>query len=386
MRGSSIKLGEIFGIRIGVDRSWFIVLFLVIWILNGYFRDSMPNSDSTLSFVLATAAALLFFVSIVLHELGHSFVAIRNKIPIAGIDLWMFGGVARMTRDTDSPGVEFRVAIAGPIVTLLIAALCAAIGTLVVGWQNFADAMVFRPGNVDNGGVALLACLASINMTVFIFNLIPAFPLDGGRVARAIAWKITGNRSAATRFAARLGRILAYVLIGIGVVSAAMGDLIGGIWLAFLGFFLSQAAKGAEYQDKITSRIEGVTVADVMERQPVDLREEISAEDALDGYFLRYHYPWFPVTDALGHFVGFLERGQVDSLTSDAFETASVKDLMTPRGEIDVGIPESEQLEVVLGNEQLYKLGALVALNESGQVSGVVTVENIRRALKLGST
>lgn len=383
-RGGSIKLANVFGIRIGVDTSWFIVLFLIIWLLSGYYGDALPNSGSILPFVLATVSALLFFLSIVLHELGHSLVAIRNKIPIAGIDLWMLGGVAKMTRDTDSPGVEFRVAIAGPIVTLLIAGLCGAIGAATAGWANFADAMRLKPEALANGGLAMLAYLTSINLLVFIFNLMPAFPLDGGRVARAIAWKITGNRSSATRFAARLGRALSYVLIGFGIVRIAFGDLLGGVWLVFLGFFISQAARGAEYQNAITSRIEGVTVADVMELEPVEIPFDITVHQALDQFFLRYRYPWFPVTDALGRYVGLLEKKQVDAVDERQSQVSRVADVMTDDHEGSLRVDESEKLETILGSEALYRLGALMAVDAAGHLRGIVTVDDVRRALRAG--
>src|SRR3954471_21461411 len=182
LSGRSIPLVRVFGIRVGVDPSWFLALFLFIWLLTGYYQDAIPRGSDTGAFGLATASALLFFLSILLHELGHAWVAIRNRIPIAGIDLWLFGGIAKMTRDTTSPGVEFRIAVAGPLVTLVIAAVCAGIGMAAGGANDFWNAMLGDPQALADSTLALLAYLCSISLLLLIFNLVPAFPLDGGRI------------------------------------------------------------------------------------------------------------------------------------------------------------------------------------------------------------
>ena len=237
--GGSIQLARVFGIRIGVDWSWFIVLFLIIWNLSGYYDDVTRSN----AFALAVISALLFFLSILLHELGHAWVAIRNGIAIEGIDLWMFGGVAKLSKDSDSPGVEFRIAAAGPLVTLVIALVCFALGSAISSGTDALDSLQFNR-NVTGATTAVLGYLVSINLLLLLFNLIPAFPLDGGRIARAIAWRLTGDRNRATRFAARLGRGGGYLMIGAGVaVYAFTGDFVGGIWLAFIGWFL--AGRGA---------------------------------------------------------------------------------------------------------------------------------------------
>lgn len=386
--GNSIRLGNIFGIRIGVDPSWFIILFLLIWLLSDYYEDALPGASMLTSYALAAASALLFFFSIVLHELGHALVAIRNKIGIAGIDLWLFGGVAKMNRDTTSPGVEFRIAAAGPVVTLLIVALCGALGASLAGWDKFSAAMEFDPAALDSGSLAMLAYLASVNAIVFIFNMIPAFPLDGGRIARSIAWKITGNRSSATRFAATMGRGFAYFLIGIGIIAVVKPDiigyrvdLIGGIWFVFMGFFLNQAAKSAEQQDRLTSKIEGVTVADVMDREPVAVSAQMPVSEAYDHFFLRYRYPWFPVIDGLGHYVGLIDSARIETLPEGDSQGKTIEEIMRSDNEGEFKVEQDEPLESLLGNTGIQKLGALIAVDGSGQMRGLVTIDDVRRAL-----
>src|SRR6266545_4729459 len=179
VRGS-VTLFHVRGIRIGVDYSWFFVLFLIILWLSSFYRSVLDVSNSDAApYLLALASALAFFASILLHELGHAFVAVRRGIGISDITLWMFGGVARMTRDSDSPGTEFKIAIAGPVVTLAIAAVCIAAGS-AFGGADFRDAMEFHSSANTSGALAVLAWLGTINLFVLGFNLIPAYPLDGG--------------------------------------------------------------------------------------------------------------------------------------------------------------------------------------------------------------
>jgi len=378
--GSSIQLGRVFGIRIGVDLSWFIVLFLIIWQLSDYYGDVAPASNA---FVLAVISALLFFLSILLHELGHAWVAIRNGIPIIGIDLWMFGGVAKLGKETDSPGVEFRVAAAGPLVTVAIAALCFALGAAVSGTSDALHSSQFDE-NVSGATIAVLGYLTSINVLLLAFNLIPAFPLDGGRIARAIAWKLTGDRNKATRFAAWLGRLGGYLMIGVGAYLWLVEDLVGtGIWLAFIGFFLASAARSAELQAAFAGRIEHIRVADVMDAEPVAIHQDAPIAEAEHSFFLRYGWPWFPVVDSSGRLVGVVSREAVDSVPGDERARRAVGSVMArDDGSSGLRVRLDEPLETLLGQEGLTRLGAMMAVDGEGVLRGVVTVDAVRRALQ----
>jgi Zn-dependent protease len=378
--GRSIQLFRVFGIRIGVDPSWFFVLFLIIWSLSGYFQDLFPGDD-TKAFILAVVSALLFFLSIVLHELGHAVVAIRNGIGITGIDLWMFGGVAKMERDTDTPAVEFKVAVAGPVVTLAITLLCFALGSLLSTPDDVLRGSRFETG-AFGGTVAVLSYMASINALVLVFNLIPGFPLDGGRIARAIAWWRTGDRTRATRFAARLGRGFAIVMIGVGAFWFITGNLVGGIWLVFIGFFLSQAARSAELQTVITSRIEGVQVQDVMDAEPVAIPEDLPLDRALDEYFLRYRWPWFPVVDSMGRFVGLVTSQSVESVPEAVRPGRNVASVMARDDSGGLAAGLDQPLETLLGLDALQRLGAVMAVDANGRLRGIVTIDQVRRALQ----
>jgi Zn-dependent protease len=379
----AVTLFHVRGIRIGIDYSWFFVVFLIIIWLSSFYRDVLGASTGDVGpYALAVASALLFFASILLHELGHAFVALRRGIGISDITLWMFGGVARMTRDSDSPGTEFKIAIAGPLVTLVIAAACVAIGVTAGGADEFWKAMRVEDQAHTSGILALVAWLASVNILVLIFNLIPAFPLDGGRVARAIAWKVTGDRNRATRGAARLGQGFSYLFIAIGIYFVLRGDLINGIWLGLIGFILLQSARGAVMQTEFTSRIEGISVADVMDNEPVAIPDDASVERALDEFFLRYRWPWFPVVDPAQHFLGLIERGAADAVPEVSRTSSTVRDVFEADATGTLRVRDDAPLETLLGNDALRRLGALMAVDADGRLRGVVTAEQVGRALR----
>ncbi|MBV9214291.1 MAG: site-2 protease family protein [Actinobacteria bacterium] len=380
--GRSIQLFRVFGIRIGVDLTWFFVLFLVIWWMSQHFKDIFPGQD-TKAFLLAVVSALVFFASVVLHELGHALVAVRSGIGIAGIDLWMFGGVARMSSDTRTPGQELRVAIAGPLVTLVIAAVCYGAGQLVDPGHFTSAAELQQSAQVSTAG-AVLSFLAFINFALLVFNLLPGFPLDGGRVARAILWWRIGDRDRATHYAALLGRGLGYLLIAYGLYSFVRptADTFGGLWTAAIGLMLSQAARAEEMSSRIKSHIAGLRVADVMDAEPVVLPAETRLDRALEDYFLRYRWPWFPVVDVHGRFLGFASRQRAEAVPEALRAGTSVDQVMTVEdaGRYRVGM--DEPLEALLGSEGLQRLGALMAVDREGVLRGIVTLDQLRRALQ----
>lgn len=383
--GGSFTLFHVRGIRISVDWSWFLILFFLIFSMSRAYGDALgEDATDAAPFALAVASAVGFFGSILLHELGHAWAALRRGVGISSIQLWFLGGVANLDRESDSPGAEFEIAIAGPVATLLVILGCGVIGSAIAGPGDFLHAMrlalELHADREVSGLASMFAWLAAINAFVLVFNLLPAFPMDGGRVARAIIWKRTGNRTQATRIAATMGRGFGYVFMGGGVALFVAGDAFGGIWLGFVGFIIAGAARGAAMQTTLTSKIDGIRVADVMDREPVTIRGDISVERALDEYFLRYRWPWFPVVDAAHRFLGLVQRDRADEVPEVSRASSHVAELVDD--DTTLFVRDDTPLDALLSNQNLRKLGALMAVDADGRLSGVVTIEQVGRALR----
>jgi Zn-dependent protease len=377
--GRSFQLARVLGIRIGVNVSWFIVLFLFIYLFQGSFEEKLAASDSV-AFAVALVAAVLFFGSIVLHELGHAVAARREGIEVTGIELFLFGGVMKMSRDTDSPGAEFRVAAAGPAVTLLIVIVGGLLGLLIVGPDRLLDSGSLSGDQSEDIPIVLISVLVTFNLLLLAFNLVPAFPLDGGRIARAAAWKITGDRGKATRFSARLGQGFAVLLAGYGIYRVLDGDP-WGLWWVMLGWLLGSAARTAVLQSAFADRLEGITVADLMDAEPVTIPAGLPADQAYEDFFLRYQgWDWFAVVEDDGRLTGIAHREPLRQV-AEAGDQRPVGELVVPAAD-DGQVPADASLEALLASEPLRRLGALMAVDGDGRLRGVVTLEQVSRALR----
>jgi Zn-dependent protease len=378
--GRSFSLGRILGIRIGVNASWFLILFIFIFWLSGSFTDVLD--DETAGYLAALGAAVLFFGSIVVHELGHALAARRGGIEVNDVELWFFGGMTKMSRDTESPGEEFFVAVAGPLATLGIAVLGTLAGVVLVGIDDFWNAARLDGAAPADVAQLLLSFVVSMNVLLLVLNLIPAFPLDGGRIARAAVWKLTGDRGRATRISAALGQGLAALMIGFGIYLATRGALIDGIWLAVLGWFIWQWARAAVVQSAFTERLEGVTVADIMDSEPVTVPADLPAGRAFDEYFLRYQgWPWFATVEPDGRFAGLLHREAVQEAVQSGRLDTPVRELAV-ESRSEGQVRDDAPLEALLSSEPLRRLGALMAVDAEGRLRGVVTTEQVTRALQ----
>jgi Zn-dependent protease len=384
MMGSrSLPLVRLFGIRVGVNYSWFLVLFVVIFVLWDSLSETL-DAGATTVYVVAVVAAASFFASIVLHELGHALAARREGIEVKGIDLFLFGGVMKMSRETDTPGAEFRVAVAGPLVTLAIMLLAAGAAVLLAGGDSFWDAARLSAAADASPVEVVVSLMVSMNLVLLIFNLVPAFPLDGGRIARAAAWKLTGSRHRATRFAARIGIAFGWLLILLGValaVGVGASATFDAIWFAALGWLLASAARGTLAQTALTEQLAGITVADVMDREPVTIPAALPAARAYDDYFLRYHgWDWFALVEEDGRYAGIAHRRAVEHAALQEGGAMPVRDVATSGS--DGEVPADAPLEALLASEPLRRLGALMAVDPEGRLRGVVTSEQVTRALR----
>ncbi len=383
MGTGKIQLARLFGIRIGVSGSWFFVLFFLIYVLENYFRDVLPGSATTAD-IVAVAATLLFFISIILHELGHALAARRQGIQILGIDLWFFGGISRLAREPETPGEEFKIAAAGPAVTLLIIALCFGLSLTV---DQLSD--TFRSARFGDAkttpAVALLGWTWLMNVAIFVFNIVPAFPLDGGRIARAIAWKRTGDRNKATRITAFIGQVFAYLVMGFGAFVAIYDrDPINGVLFGVLGFFMLQAATSARIGSEVAERLEGVTVADLMDTDPVAIPGDMPLLQVHEEFFLRYGWPWFCVVDERHHFLGVLRVERVDGALAAGQPVLPARELLDG-DESALQVPSTTPLQALLAAPGLRILGALAVVDDDGRLAGVVTLDRVRRALVAGA-
>ncbi len=376
-RGGTIQLARIFGIRIGVGTSWFVVLFFFIYVLSGYFADLLGSN--TEGYLVAVASTLLFFVSLILHELGHAVVARRLGIEIDGIDLWFFGGLAKTRSDTTSPGDEFKIAAAGPLVTLLVILICiaaAATSSLTAFYHAAALDTTVR----QTPGLVLLGFLATMNAFVLVLNLVPALPLDGGRIARAIAWRVTGDRVKATRIAAKSGQVFAVMLGGVGLLALSYGFASTAIWALLSAVFLYQAARGTLAQTVLSERIRAIKVSDIMDREPVTIPSGTTLVDAEEEFFLRYRQPWFAVVDEARHYVGLLQSERVEAELHGgrpALTAGEVSDDERPWR-----IRPNQTLEELLGSDGLRRLGVVVAVDADGTLAGLVTLAQVHLALR----
>jgi Zn-dependent protease len=380
-RSGSIKLMEIGGIRIGVDATWFVMLFLLIFLLSGSFRTTLNSSDGV-AYLTTVATVLLFFFSLILHELGHAFAARREGITVNGIDLFLFGGVTRMSRDAQNPGEEFRVAIAGPLGTLVFVLICLVADLAIVGPHRLLDAVLLSSSVRLTPVLLGLSWLLPMNVLILVFNLVPAYPLDGGRLLRALVWRRTGSKQRGTQVAAKCGQGFAIILGIVGLwLLIAYKSFTGG-WLMVLAFLLGQSARSSLMQSAVTARIEAVRVSDIMDREPVTVSSLTPIGEALDDAFIRYGAVWLPVVDATGHFLGISHRDRVQAATDGGDGWLTMGSVMDNATADSLQVDEDRPLTELLSLEPLGRLGAVMAVDEHGMLRGVVTLDQVRRALR----
>jgi Zn-dependent protease len=267
-----IPLGRILGISIQVDYSWFLVFALLSWTLAvGYYPAEFTHWPTAEYWIVAAATVLLMFASVLLHELGHSMVALRNRVPVRSITLFIFGGVAQIGAEPPNAGAEFRIAVAGPLVSLVLAALFTLAQPLVAGTAWL---------------LAVARYLAYINGALVLFNLIPGFPLDGGRVLRAILWGVTHDLRRATIIAGNVGRVIGFLLMGLGIVQVVAGNSLNGLWIAFMGWFLQGAAVAEIQQQVLQGLLAGHTVSEVMTSHYSAVPADAPLQDLVDHHLL----------------------------------------------------------------------------------------------------
>ena len=351
------------GIPFRLHWSWFLAVFLIAWTLAaGFFPQTLPEygADGAVYWGLGLLAALGLFVSVLLHELGHAFLARRFGVPVRGIRLFVFGGVAELGSEQKKPSHEILIALGGPAVTVALGVLYSVgLGLITagggVGWDATEGVLRLQGGTLPAAGVAaLLYYLGMINTAVLVLNLVPAFPLDGGRVLRGVVWSVTGNYLTSTRIAGGVGIAFSWLLFVGGFLTAFRGNLLGGVWLFFLGTFLQNAAQSSVAYAQFQQLLGGVRVAEMMRRQPVTVEAGRTLREVADQFFLRYPYKAYPVVHD-GEFVGMLTLRALQETGRDRWEVVRAGDLAGGRGPVPVVHPQEPVLQ------------ALRKLAESGQ-------------------
>jgi len=362
----SFTLGRFAGIRVGINWSWLVVFALIVWTLSQSIFPRMNDGLSDATYLsMAIAAALLFFVSLLMHEYGHALVALREGMEIDGITLWLFGGVARFKGMFPSAGAEFRIAIAGPVVSL-------ALGVLFVLFAWLAPA----PEAVD--GVA--AWLGYINLTLLVFNLLPALPLDGGRVLRSALWAARNDFAWATRISAWVGRAFGYLFIAVGLGFLIFQGAFSGAWLAFIGWFLLQAA-GAEGRYLLARQaLSGLQVRDLMVRDPVTARPDMTLGDFMDEVVSQRRYTTYPVVED-GRAVGLLPFRCVAEVSRREWDTRLVRDCMVPRERVPV-VRETDDLIDAAAELSSDDVNRALVL-DGDRLVGLLSVTDVAHALQI---
>lgn len=365
--GDSISLGRIAGIRIGVNWSWVVVFALITWTLAaGIFPETNPGLGDGTYVAIAIVAAFLFFISLLLHELGHAFQARREGMEIEGITLWLFGGVATFKGQFPSAGAELRIAAAGPLVSLLLGVLFLLIAA--AGLPESADAVA--------------AWLGYVNLSLLLFNLIPALPLDGGRILRALLWAWSGDFAKATRRAVSVSRVLAFVLIGLGVVMFIVEGAFSGAWLAFIGWFLLQAAGAEARWVAARQALSGLRVRDLMVPAPVTVTPDLTLARFMDEVVWPHRYTTYPVVDG-GTVVGLLPFRCVAEVPRDDWGRRTVRDCMLPLEQVP-RLAEDEDLAEAVAELSESSVGRGL-VTDDGRLRGLLSLTDAARALEIRS-
>ncbi len=369
MFGKRFNFLKFAGIKIGIDISWLFIALLLSWTLAaGFFPFKYPNLAHGTYWLMGIAGMLGLFACIVLHELGHAMVAKHYKLPISQITLFIFGGVAEIKKEPQSPKVEFLMAIAGPAVSFIIVFVMYYLTQLgdQLGWP------------VPVRGVT--SYLALINALIVGFNLIPAFPLDGGRVFRAILWGLKGNLEWATKIAARFGWGFGLILVFFGIFSFITGNFMAGIWSAILGLFLQHAASSSQTQFYVSDLLQHKKVQKFMKKSPISVSPDITVKELVEKYVYHSHHHLYPVTEK-ENLVGYISLLEVKSLAPEDWEKTSVKKAMVPIAKFQTISPNASALEALELMQQIELPTLLVV--EGKQLVGILTTQDLLKQISL---
>lgn len=360
MRGTII-LGKLGGIEVGLDYSWFIVFLLLTWSLTGHYLMTDVAGSASARLLLAVLTALLFFASVMAHEFGHALTARRLGVPVPRITLFIFGGVAQMAKEPSKALHEFWIALAGPLVSLVLAVVF--FGLRLVGQASGIQALA-----------ALGIWLSQINLALAVFNLIPGFPLDGGRVLRALIWGFTGDLQRATRFAASIGQVVAIGFIAFGLWQLLLGNWVNGLWIAFIGWFLSSAASSSGQQATLEALLQGHVAREVIMPDCPQTQPWLTLEQLVNQTILISGRRCFPVVEE-SRLTGLITLHQIKEVPRERWPFTRVDQVMIPLDRLHTTRPQEALLTVIqqMGSAGVNQLPVM----EEGRFVGMVTRENL---------
>jgi Zn-dependent protease/CBS domain-containing protein len=366
----NVSLGRIAGIHVGLNWSLLVVAALIAWSLaTGILPSAAPGQTAGAYWTAGVVSAFVFLASLLAHELAHSVAARRRGVRVEGITLWLFGGVSRFSSDTSSPGAQAVITFVGPLTSL------------VLGAVFFFISVAFGGGAQAGLVPATLSWLGYINISLGLFNLVPAFPLDGGRLLQSLIWLRTGDRLRATRIAARIGMGFAYLLIAYGLATFLFaGSLFGGVWSVFLGWFLLSAARAEEAGALIRQALSGISVRDVMTPDPVQAPDGISVEDALHGYVLASRHSTFPTHDASGRLSGLLTLAALKNVAPDARGRTLISEVACPIDSVSTAGP-ADPVANLLGISDGCSEGRTLVVDD-GRLVGIISPSDISRLVQ----
>jgi len=366
----SLKIGSIIGVEIKLHYTWFVIFFLLTWSLaTGYMPMQYPGMSLALYWVIGAISSTILFASVLFHELAHCYIAKRRGLPVAGITLFLFGGVSEIIEEPKSPEMEFKISLAGPAASFLLAGVFGLIWLATLNLKLGATVIVFQYA-------------ALINLILGIFNLIPAFPMDGGRIFRAAMWKRKGNFLEATKISTKVGGAFAYLLMVSGFFLLLFESFVSGIWLIFIGWFLKSGADASLRQTVISTSLSDVKVSEIMATDVHSVEPEISLEVVVDFYFFRYKHGGYPVIKE-GKLLGMVTLHDIKQVPKDRWRETQVRGIMVPMEKLATTKPEEPALAALVKLAKM-KVGRLPVLEEDRLV-GIVTRSDILRTVTVRS-
>ncbi len=365
MYRGSWQIAKIMGIPVRLHFSWFVIFGLITWTLaTKYFPQVAPELPQATNWLRGILAAFLLFISVTIHELSHSFIAKRNNMSITSITLFIFGGVAQMEKEPSNPKIELNMAIAGPVSSYVLALLFFLLANLFSEYSGLK---------------AIASYLFQINLILGTFNLIPGFPMDGGRVLRALLWERSGDHLSATRKASKIGQGFALFFIFFGLFTFFTGYA-GGIWFLLIGWFLYTAAQSSYQQATVKGILSGAKVRDVMAGDVISVNADTPLSELVDNYFLKYGYGGFPVVDG-GRLIGMISLKEIKGLNKDKWTTTRAQEVMQALDDSFV-VSEDDNLSVILERMVQEDKGRFPVIN-NGRLVGLITRTGIAKLLRM---